>query len=128
MNARQGTFAAVLAAGLLVGALPAGAAPSAGRITQPYRHLVASGDWGSAGTYVSHGGTIELTLNKVPRTVQAFVEGCSGGDLGKVRRYVAKKPRNQVLARDVPVGTCFLLEFRDPTGEGGFVIKGQLSY
>jgi hypothetical protein len=82
MSARRGTSAVVLAIGLLGTALPAVAAPSAGRITQPYRHLVAAGDWGSAGTYVSRGGTIELTLTRIPRTVQAFVEGCPRPDLG----------------------------------------------
>jgi hypothetical protein len=129
MNARHGMFAAVLVAGLCAAALPAQAAPSAARITQPYRHLVAAGEWGTGGTYVSHDGTIEMSLTKVPHVVKAFVESCSGGsDLGAPRKFPAAKASRRVLAKDVPAGTCFLLEFSDPTGKGGFLVKGELSY
>ncbi|MFC9693724.1 hypothetical protein ACFTSF_34550 [Kribbella sp. NPDC056951] len=114
---------------LALAAVPvaAQAAPVQAQTTQPYQHLVVGKNWGSGGTYVSTGGDIKLNLTTLEKNTKVFVERCEGADLGDVQTFTKKKP-SHTLATGVEKGECFIVLLAPVTGDGGYIVKGTLSY
>ncbi|ADB33509.1 hypothetical protein Kfla_4479 [Kribbella flavida DSM 17836] len=106
---------------------PSAAHASAPAQTQPYQHLVTGKSWSSGGTYVSTGGDVTLNLTTLEKNTRVFVEQCEGSDLGDVQTFTKKAP-SHTLATGLEKGTCFLILFAPQSGNGGYLVKGTLSY
>ena len=108
--------------------LTAQAAPKA-QTTQPYQHLVtvSSKGWSTGGTYLSTGGDIKLKLTTLEKNTKVFVERCEGADLGDVQTFTKAKP-SHTLATGVEKGECFIVLLSPVTGNGGYLVKGTLTY
>jgi hypothetical protein len=121
--------AALGVAALAVVPMAAHAAPVQARTTQPYQHLVTvnSKAWSTGGTYVATGGDIKLNLTTLEKNTKVFVERCEGADLGDVQNFTKKAP-SHTLATGVEKGECFIVLLSPVTGNGGYVVKGTLTY
>lgn len=113
-------------AALVVSPLAAQAAPV--KSGQPYTHLLTSKDWSTGGAYVAQGGDVTLQLSTLPKATEVLIEECdSGRDLGDGHVFT-KQASTQKLATDVPKGTCFVMLLHPKSGNGGYSVKGTLSY
>lgn len=109
--------------------LAAQAAPVQAQTTQPYQHLVtvSSKAWSTGGTYVATGGDIKLKLTTLEKNTKVFVERCEGADLGDIQTFTKAKP-SHTLATGVEKGECFIVLLSPVTGNGGYMVKGSLTY